>query len=67
MAGQKREARLRDDDPAIHQNKKAGSDPGLFLFFASPRLRGEAGTHAAKRNAIRVRGIRRESHAHRLC
>jgi hypothetical protein len=33
MAGQKREARLRSDDPAIHdQKKKAGSDPGLFIL-----------------------------------
>jgi hypothetical protein len=46
MAGHQREARLRMDVPAIHENKKAGSDPGLFLFATakiprdeSPRLR----------------------------
>src|SRR5581483_218511 len=35
--------------------------------FASPPLRGEAGSHAAKRNAIRVRGTLRESNSHRVC
>jgi hypothetical protein len=73
MAGQKREARLRTDDRAIHdllfteqdvdarhkaghdekENKKAGSDPGLF--FTSPRLRGEVGAER------RVRGTLPES------
>jgi hypothetical protein len=37
------------------------------VIFASPRSRGEAGSHAAKRNAIRVRGTLSESNSHRLC
>src|SRR5690242_8010455 len=34
--------------------------------FTSPRLRGEVGSHAAKRNAIRVRGTLHESDCDRL-
>jgi hypothetical protein len=63
MAGQKREARLRTDDRAIHdllfteqdvdarhkaghdekENKKAGSDPGLFFHLAPLAGRGRRG------------------------
>jgi len=49
MAGHQREARLRPDDPAIHDEKKRrpGAIPAFFYRagarFTSPRLRGEVG------------------------
>jgi hypothetical protein len=55
MAGQGREARLRTDDPAIHDKEKAGSEPGLFIV--TPRYSAHRMSSSAKADDPVCRGL----------